>query len=134
LIAYVLDTNAVIVLLAGKSARLSQAVFAQTPGVVGLPSIVAHELYFGAFRSRRVAHNLETLRLLTRDLPVLDFDDLDARVSGEVRAALAAQGTPIGPYDALIAGQAKARKLTLVTNNAREFARVAGLSVEDWTQ
>ena len=134
MIAYVLDTNAVIALLAGKSTRLSQALLAQAPGAVGLPSVVAHELYFGAFRSRRVAHNLETLRLLTRDLPVLDFDDLDARVSGEVRAALAAQGTPIGPYDVLIAGQAKARKLTLVTNNVSEFARVAGLSVEDWTQ
>ena len=99
-----------------------------------MPTIVAHEFYFGAYRSARVAQNLETLRLLTGDVPVLDFDERDAMVAGELRALLAAQGTPIGPYDVLIAGQAKARGMTVVTNNVGEFARVVGLSVEDWTR
>jgi tRNA(fMet)-specific endonuclease VapC len=60
------------------------------------------------------------------------FDREDARHAGEVRAALAAAGTPIGAYDVLIAGQARSRDLVLVTRNAREFDRVAGLRVEDW--
>ena len=63
---------------------------------------------------------------------VLEFDQEDARHAGEVRAHLASKGTPIGPYDVLIAGQARARKLTLVTHNTTEFQRVPGLKVEDW--
>jgi tRNA(fMet)-specific endonuclease VapC len=63
---------------------------------------------------------------------VLDFDREDARQAGEVRAQLALQGQPIGPYDILIAGQALARGLTLVTHNVGEFGRVGGLKIEDW--
>jgi tRNA(fMet)-specific endonuclease VapC len=64
--------------------------------------------------------------------PVVEFDHDDARHAGEIRAQLASKGTPIGPYDVLIAGQARARKLTLVTHNSAEFVRVPGLKVEDW--
>ena len=60
------------------------------------------------------------------------FDKEDARQSGEIRAALAASGMPIGPYDVLIAGQARSRDLVLVTHNTGEFSRVSGLRVEDW--
>ena len=63
---------------------------------------------------------------------VLEFDEEDARQAGQIRAQLASKGTPIGPYDVLIAGQAKARELTLVTHNTSEFQRVPGLKVEDW--
>ena len=63
---------------------------------------------------------------------VLVFDTEDARSAGEIRALLGAQGTPIGPYDILIAGQAAARGLVLVTRNRREFTRVTGLEVQDW--
>jgi tRNA(fMet)-specific endonuclease VapC len=63
---------------------------------------------------------------------VLEFDGEDARRAGEVRAFLAAKGTPIGPYDVLIAGQALARDMILVTRNTDEFRRVKGLRVEDW--
>ncbi len=133
MISHALDTNAVIALLNGKSAKLTQRLFAQVAGAVALPTIVAHELYWGAFRSHRVRHNLENLRLLANELPFLNFDTDDARAAGEVRAGLAARGEPIGPYDVLIAGQAKARGLVLVTNNVKKFRRVDGLAVEDWT-
>ena len=73
------------------------------------------------------------MRLLFADFPILDFDQRDAFAAGEIRAALAAKGTSIGPYDVLIAGQAKARGLMLVTNNAGEFNRVDGLRVDDWS-
>jgi tRNA(fMet)-specific endonuclease VapC len=63
---------------------------------------------------------------------VLEADQDDARHAGEIRAQLASRGTPTGPYDVLIAGQARARKLTLVTHNTTEFTRVQGLKVEDW--
>jgi tRNA(fMet)-specific endonuclease VapC len=63
---------------------------------------------------------------------VLEFDKEDARRSGQIRALLASKGTPIGPYDVLIAGQAIARNLTLITHNTDEFRRVPGLRIEDW--
>jgi tRNA(fMet)-specific endonuclease VapC len=65
---------------------------------------------------------------------VLEFDKEDARQAGQVRALLAAQGTPIGPYDVLIAGQAVARDMILVTRNTQEFERVRGLRFEDWQE
>lgn len=128
-----LDTNVVIALLARRSDVLLQRVEAAEPGSLAVSSVVAHELYYGAYRSQKVAFNLETLRLLFADLAILDLDREDARVAGQIRANLAQQGTPIGPYDVLIAGQARARNLPLITNNTAEFARVSGLEIQDWT-
>ena len=132
--AWLLGTNAVIALVTGRSEPLRRRVEAAAPGTLSTSMVVAHELYFGAYRSQKIAFNLETLRLLFADLVVLDLDREDGRTAGEIRAMLSRQGTPIGPYDVLIAGQAKARGLTLVTNNLSEFRRIPGLALEDWTQ
>lgn len=132
--AWLLDTNAVIALVTGRSEALRRRGEAAEPGALATSAIVAHELYFGAYRSQKIEFNLETLRLLFADLVVLDLDHEDVRTAGEIRAMLSRQGTPIGPYDVLIAGQAKARGLTLVTNNLSEFRRVPGLELEDWTR
>ena len=133
MIQYLLDTNAVIALVGHRSPELLARIEASEQGTLAISAIVAHELWYGAYRSQKVAFNLETVRLLFADLPILDIDPEDARVAGEIRAELARQGTPIGPYDVVIAGQAKARGLTLVTNNMGEFRRVTGLMHEDWT-
>lgn len=126
---YLLDTNAVSALVKNHPALWSR-LRATTPDQIALSAIVLHELFFGAYHGQRTARTLAQID----DLPfqILAFDDRDARVSGEIRAALATAGTPIGPYDILIAGQAFARNLTLVTRNTREFSRVPGLSIEDW--
>ncbi|GAA3102104.1 type II toxin-antitoxin system VapC family toxin [Rhizobium viscosum] len=134
MISHLLDTNAVIALIGRKSDRLTTRIFESEQGSIALSTIVVHELYYGAHKSARIEHNLETLRLFLADFSILDFDRNDAFVAGEIRSALAAKGTPIGPYDVLIAGQAKARGLILVTNNVGEFNRVAGLRIEDWTR
>ncbi len=126
---FLLDTNAVIGLLSGNTGMLA-GVRQHFPGDFGIPAVAAHELFYGAYRSARQAQNLALLDGLP--LPVLEFDKEDARQAGEIRAALAAAGTPIGPYDVLIAGQALARGLVLVTHNVGEFSRVSGLLVEDW--
>ena len=97
---------------------------------VAVSSIVIHELRYGAFKSARQAENHARIDALRFE--IVPFDAEDARQAGEVRAALARAGTPIGGYDLLIAGQALARNLILVTHNTREFDRVAGLRVEDW--
>ncbi|ATU92415.1 type II toxin-antitoxin system VapC family toxin [Phyllobacterium zundukense] len=130
---YVLDTNAVIQLVSRKSDGLVRLILEKREGEIGISSVVAHELYFGVYKSQKISFNLEALRLLLLDFPILEFDQEDARVSGELRSTLAQAGLPIGPYDVLIAGQAKARDLIVITNNVREFQRVEGLKVEDWT-
>lgn len=100
------------------------------PMDIAVSSIVTHEYYYGAFHGTRTRNTLD--RLAELRLQCLDFTDADARRAGEIRAALRARGAPIGPYDVLIAGQALARGLILVTNNVAEFSRVEGLRVEDW--
>ncbi|RAR61767.1 tRNA(fMet)-specific endonuclease VapC [Paraburkholderia unamae] len=126
---YLLDTNAVIAILKGEPAVIAR-LRAHQPADFGLPSIVSHELYYGAYKSQRAASNLARIEAL--QFEVVSFDAEDAQHAGEIRAQLATSGTPIGPYDALIAGQARARGLVLVTHNVREFARVSELQVEDW--
>jgi tRNA(fMet)-specific endonuclease VapC len=133
-IEYLLDTNTVIALVGRKSDAVLARLDRVQPGAAGISSIVAHELFFGAYKSQKVEHNLETLRLLFADLVILDFDRGDARAAGDIRAGLARKGTPIGPFDVLIAGQAKHRGAILVTNNIGEFRRVEDLRLEDWTE
>jgi tRNA(fMet)-specific endonuclease VapC len=128
--AYLLDTNAVIVLLNDTTSKTALRARRESPGDVAISVIVIHELYYGAFRSRRAAQNAALIDAL--QFVVLDFDKEDARQAGEVRALLASRGTPIGAYDVLIAGQAVERNLILVTHNTREFRRVPGLRLEDW--
>ncbi len=126
---YLLDANALIGLARGKP-RILERVHQHEPQEFGVSAIATHELYFGAFKSQNKAQNL--MRLENLQFEVLEFDREDARQAGEIRAMLAAAGTPIGPYDVLVAGQACARELILITHNTGEFSRVPGLRIEDW--
>jgi len=130
-----LDTNAVIVSINDPASRV-RARFDRTVrnGIpVNVSSIVLFELWFGIAKSRQRQYNADTLAsFLAGPIAVMNFDADDAREAGEIRAALARAGTPIGPYDVLIAAQARRRGATLVTANKREFSRVPGLTTEDW--
>ena len=126
---FLLDTNAVAALLRGNT-EMVRRVRHYGPHDFGLPAVVAHEHYFGIFRSRRTAENRARFDAL--QFEVVSFDREDARQAAAIRAELAASGSPIGPYDALIAGQAKSRDLTLISRNVGEFSRVSGLQIENW--
>ena len=126
---YLLDTNAVIALMKGNE-RLIAGLRRHRPQDFAIPAIVAHELFYGAYKSLRIEEILARIDGL--QFAVLEFDRNDAQKAGEIRAALQASGTPIGPYDVLIAGQAVARGLILITRNLREFERAAGLQAENW--
>lgn len=127
---YLLDANAVIAVLNDPGGRVSTRLRGLPPAAVAVSAVVLHELYLGAYKSARREHNLALVDALR--FAVLPLDTEDARHAGEVRAGLAALGIPIGAYDVLIAGQARARGLVLVTRNLREFERVPGLAVENW--
>jgi tRNA(fMet)-specific endonuclease VapC len=127
---YLLDANAIIGLLNNTSPKLARRARNENPADVVISAVAADELFYGAFKSRRMAQNLAIVDAL--QFAVLAFDKEDARKAGEIRAFLATRGTPIGAYDVLIAGQAAARELILVSHNIGEFGRVPGLQVEDW--
>jgi tRNA(fMet)-specific endonuclease VapC len=127
---YLLDANAVIAMLRDRASRPARRARQQMLEDVAISAIVAHELFFGAFKSRRATDNVALVDALR--FPVVEFDEEDARKAGEIRALLSAMGMAIGPYDVLIAGQAIARDMILVTHNLQEFERVPGLRIEDW--
>ena len=90
------------------------------------------ELVYGVERSSNPERNLTSLKGFVARMDVLPLDDSAAVHAGQVRAELAKQGMPIGPYDQLIAGHARSIGLVLVTNNEKEFSRVSGLRLENW--
>jgi len=127
---YLLDTNALIELLRDGRSSVAGQVRLHTLDEIGIPIIALHELYFGAYKSSRIEASLSAVDHLI--FPVISFEREDARKAGEIRVLLRQQGLSIGHYDILIAGQAVARGLVLVTHNVGEFGRVPGLKVEDW--
>jgi tRNA(fMet)-specific endonuclease VapC len=136
-VSYLLDTNACIALLNGEPIavrrRFEKAVREDLQ--IYVSSIVTFELWYGIAKSARVEMNTQRLELLlSGQIVTLPFENEDSRAAGSIRAALEAAGKPIGSYDYLIAGQALARELTLVTANVSEFSRVKGLSWQDWAK
>lgn len=133
---YLLDTNVCIALINGTSS-MARRRYLQAAAHKIIPqtsSVVAHELWYGVAKSGRVAQNANRLAaFLTNAVRMLDYTEQDARAAGEIRAELEGSGLRIGEYDTLIAGHAFSRNLILVTANTREFGRVKGLTVEDWT-
>ena len=129
-----LDTNAVIAVLndrGGARGRLSEALASGER--IGIPVIALFELTGGYEKSAQRARNEALVRaVLTLDVEPLPFEPADAEHAGAIRAQLERAGTPIGPYDLLIAAQARRHGATLVTANQRAFARVPGLDVVDW--
>ena len=134
--SYLLDTNVCIVLLedAGGPVRSRFEEASLAGEQLFLPSVVLFELLYGVEHSAYPYANRQRLaRFLQEGIDVLPFTDSDASSAAAVRSTLEKQKQPIGSYDTLIAGQALARGLTLVTANVREFGRVEGLTWEDWS-
>ena len=125
-------TNACIHILNNSSPPLVARLHQQDPEIVYLCSVVKAELTYGAYRSSRIAENLRVLHRFFEPFASLPFDDLCAEHYGRIRRDLERDGTPIGPNDLMIAATALAHDLFLVTGNTREFARVAGLRLQDW--
>src|SRR6185437_12679961 len=120
----------------GRPERVRRKFFERlaTGDTLFVSAIVLFELWYGIAKSVRQADNIEQLAsFLSGGVSIVSFERDDAPIAGHIRASLQARGTPIGPYDILIAAQALRRGAVLVTANAREFARIDGLACEDWT-
>ena len=131
---YMLDTNICIYIIKHKPETVTLRFMEHEPGEICISSITYAELMHGAEKSSIPERNRLAVSLFLSPITVLDYDAAAAEEYGRVRADLERKGTPIGPLDMLIAGHAKSRSLILITNNTREFIRVAGLTVENWAE
>lgn len=129
---YLLDTNICIYIIKKKPEAVVKKFTKLRPGSVAISSITLSELYFGVVKSSRPNENMIALQEFISPMIVLDFTDQDALFYGKIRAELEKKGKPIGAMDLLIAAIAKSRELVLVSNNLREFSRIADLKVENW--
>jgi len=130
---FLLDTDTCIYALKQNDHVLKQLL--STPREdVAVSVITEAELRTGAAKSSAPVKTLHLIENFLRPLTVIDFTSGDAIAYAGVRAKLERVGTPIGPLDMLIASQAVARRLTLVSNNEREFRRVVGLTIKTWSR
>jgi len=131
-VKYLLDTNACIAYLNGRHQSVVNRIRATAPADLAISTVVVAELRYGADRSARPKENHARIDVLMAEILPLDFDLESAAAYGRLRTRLEAKGTPIGPNDMLIAAQALAHNLVVVTDNVREFRRVRGLRAENW--
>jgi tRNA(fMet)-specific endonuclease VapC len=130
-----LDTNIVVAAINRRNPRVRERLLQTLVDgeIVAVPAIVLFEMGYGIKKSAQPKRNADNLAdFLALDMIGWPFEPEDAEEAGDIRAALERVGTPIGPYDILIAAQARRRNATLATANSREFARVPGLRIEDW--
>ena len=130
---YMLDTNICIYLRQNRPPEVTARFRQMQHGDAVLSVITYGELLYGAERSQQRSNALESLSRLISLLPVLPLPGEAAAFYGEIRAALEVRGERIGGNDLWIAAHAKSAGLTLVTNNEREFKRVPGLKLQNWT-
>jgi tRNA(fMet)-specific endonuclease VapC len=131
-VKYLLDTTVLSDFTRGIPAVLGR-LKATSRGEAAICTVTLMEIEYGLRFNPARARKIEPMiRSLLQDLPTLPYEVEDATATASVRASLAKRGTPIGPYDVMIAGTALRRGLVMVTSNCGEFERITGLILEDW--
>ena len=131
---YMLDTNICIYAIKHKPEQVFMRLQEHDPIDICISSVTYAELVHGVEKSKAIEKNRVALALLLANIEIMNFDSLAAESYGKIRADLEKAGTPIGPLDMMIAGHAKALGYTVVTNNTKEFARVKGSKLENWSE
>ena len=128
---YLADTNVVVDLLR-RPELLDPTRFKGAEEAIAVSSVTVMELEYGVALSSDPARNRSEVDAVLSRLRVLPLDQAAAEQAGRIRADLKRLGTPIGPFDSLLAGHARSLGMTLITHNTGEFSRVPGLLTEDW--
>ncbi len=131
---YLLDTNICVYIIKRKPFEVFAKFKELTIGSVGISSITLAELHYGIEKSLFPVKNREALEQFLTPIEIIDFGIDASNEYGKIRAELEKKGTIIGPLDMLIAAHAISLNVVLVTNNEREFVRVPGLKIENWTK
>ena len=130
---YLLDTNICIYAMKRRYPSVNERMLEIHPNNIFISSVTVGELAYGAAKSHWGERTRQAMDNFLSNFTILPFTADDAMISGNIRAELTAVGKPIGLYDIMIAAQGVRRNLIVVTHNTREFMRVLGLAVEDWT-
>ena len=130
---YLLDTNICIYAINKKYPSITEKIFSIPKKDIYISSIVIAELEYGAAKSKWGERARKNMEIFSYSFNIIPFTPQDAVISGEIRAYLEKQGIPIGLYDVMIAAQGISRNFTVITHNVKEFSRVPGITLEDWT-
>ena len=130
---YMLDTDICIYIIKKNPSSVARTLKRHRLDDVCISSIAYAELTTGVMKSSNIFLNKAALITMLSGIRILPFNAKAAEEYGAIRAELEKKGTPIGSNDMLIAAHAKSLGLTLVTNNTKEFSRVTGLKVENWS-
>jgi tRNA(fMet)-specific endonuclease VapC len=131
---FMLDKNICIYIIKQKPVKVLERFTQYSPGDILISSITIAELRHGAEKSLHVLQNHDALNGFIIPLEVAAFDEKAADEYGKVRVMLEKKGKPIGSMDMIIGAHALSLGVTLVTNNTKEFKRIRGLKVENWTK
>jgi len=131
-VKFLLDTDTCIYAIK-QDASVLRRLLSESRADIAVSVITEGELRTGAAKSSNADKTRRRVENFLRPLGILEFTSEDAASYAQIRSRLERAGTPIGPLDTLIAAQAVLRKLTLVTNNQREFSRIPGLRVKNWS-
>jgi tRNA(fMet)-specific endonuclease VapC len=131
---YLLDTNICIYLIKKKSKSLQNRIEKEKPYTIAISAVSVAELEFGVAKSLYPEKNKQALLEFLSPFEIVPFSEIDCEAYGILRAYLENIGTPIGPYDLQIAAQCLYRDYCLITNNLKEFKRIKGLKIENWTK
>jgi tRNA(fMet)-specific endonuclease VapC len=137
-VSFLLDTDTCIYLLdarhPARQATVRKRMRNHAPSEIAISVVTEAELRAGAAKSARPRDNLAVVETLLAVIEVLPLTSDDTPAFARIRVELERAGTPIGPYDLLIAAQALHHQRTLVTNNEHEFSRVPGLRLQNWSK
>ena len=129
---YLLDTCVISDFVKG-DANVHARLKAERPSDLVISSVTLMEIEYGlALNPSRAKKLAPIIQSLLQVIAVISYEDKEAAATAKIRAELKKQGTPIGPYDVIIAGTAQANQLIMVTSNTGEFERVSGIDLEDW--
>ncbi len=131
---YLLDTNICVYLIKKRPPEVLDRFRRHSPQDVAISTITLFELQYEVEKSQYLQRSKDALAKFLLPLNLIDLDRSSAIEAAIIRAQLEEKGMPIGPYDLLIAGLARSRDMTLVTNNIKEFERVVGLHLENWIE
>ena len=130
---FLIDTNICIYAMKGTFPSLNRRILEEQEKIF-VSSVTVGELEYGAVKSRWGERTRQVFQAFLANFKIIPFDEMDAIHFGIIRAELSLNGTPIGAYDVMIGAQGVARNLTVITHNTKEFCRISGLAVEDWTE
>jgi tRNA(fMet)-specific endonuclease VapC len=131
MLKYMLDTNIAIYTIKNRPPQVREA-FKAHDGQMCISTVTLMELIYGAEASVAVDRNLRVIEGFAARLEMMPYDNEAAAHTGQLRAELKRAGRPIGPYDEMIAGHARAKGLVVITNNMKQFENVPGLRLANW--